>query len=186
MFIKSNTRGRKAGWTLVEMMFAAGIFTIVGGAIGSAYMFSIRSFQVLCHYNVLDQQNRQAMDRLTREIREANTVVNYQNGDNSFLSLKDGTGNDVTYSFNSGSGQMVRTANGQSSVLLNDCSLIKFNLGMRPPSTNYGYYPTTDQNEAKLVDLTWKSSLTALGGIKNSENIQTARIVIRKQKVSVQ
>ena len=182
MYIKRQSRA--AAWTLLEMVIAVGAFSVVSAAMGTAYVFSLRSFQALSNYNILDQQNREAMDLITREIRQANAVSSYNNGYNSSLTLVDGNRKTVTYSFNRYNQKMTRTANGVSKVLLDDCSLLNFNLGMRPPATNYGYYPTTDVNKAKIVDLTWKTRRYLPGGVVNSEDIQTARIVIRKQKLA--
>ena len=171
--------------TLVEVMIAMSVFTIAGGAVMSAYVFGLRSFQALSNYSQLDQQNREAMDRLSREIRQANSVFTFNNSsNNSSLTIVDGFMKNVTYSFNASTKQMLRTREGVQEVVLEDCSLINFHLGMRPPNTNYGYYPTTSPNLAKIVDLTWKTSRALPGGVKNTENIQTARIVIRKQKLS--
>jgi len=183
MFIKH--RPTKRGFTLIEIMVATAIFSIVAGAVGTAYMFSLRSFQGLSNYAQLDKQNRVAMDTITREIRQANCVVDYKNGDNSYLTLKDGAGGIVTYAFNKDAHTMNRYSNGVAQVLLKNCSLIKFNLGMRPGLTNsWCYYPTTNVNLAKVVDLTWKTGIGVRAGLTNSENIQTAQIVIRKQQLS--
>jgi len=183
MFIKRKSR--VAGWTLLEMMIAVGTFSIVAAAMSTAYVFSLRSFQALSNYNILDQDNREALDRITREVRQANSVSSFDNYLSRKLVLVSGD-NDrklVTYTFNRYTQQLIETKGGQNTVLLDNCSLINFNLGMRPPNTNYGYYPTLNVNEAKIVDLTWKTSRTLPGGLANSENIQTARIVIRKQQV---
>lgn len=181
MFIKKPNR--RGGWTLLEMMIAVTVFSIAGAAVGATYLFGIRSFQAISNYAQLDQQNREAMDLLTREIRQANSVTAYQNGANSYLTLVDGNRVPITYTFNGTTRQFIRTSNGVPRVLLEDCSLLSFNLGMRPPNTNFGYFPTTNVNLAKIVDLTWRTSRELPGGVINSENIQTARIVIRKQKV---
>jgi hypothetical protein len=165
------------------MMFAVAVFAIASAAVMTAYLFSLRSFQSISNYAILDQQNRKAMDSITREVRQANAVSSFVNGNSSSLTLVDGNLQPVTYSFNGATRQLIRTAGGASTVLLNDCTLLNFNLGMRPPATNYGYYPTTDINKAKIVDLTWKTRRSLPGGVINSENIQTARIVIRKQQL---
>lgn len=174
---------RRRGWTLLETMFAVAVFSVVGAAVSSMYIFGIRSFQAISNYARLSEQNREAMDLLTREIRQANSVTAFQNGKDSFLTLVDGNRALVTYTFNGATRQLIRASGGVSHVLLEDCSLLSFNLGMRPPNTNFGYFPTTDVNEAKIVDLTWRTGRELPGGIINSENIQTARVVIRKQKV---
>jgi prepilin-type N-terminal cleavage/methylation domain-containing protein len=181
MFIKPAHRS--AGWTLLEMMIGVTVFSVASAAVGTAYLFSLRSFQALSNYSILDQQNREAIDLLTREIRQANSVSSYSTNFIKSLSLVDADLGTVTYSFDPLRHRMLRTKNGMTQVLLTNCSLINFNLGMRPPSTNYGYYPTASLDEAKIVDLTWKTSRSLPGGVVNSEDVQTARIVIRKQKL---
>jgi len=185
MFIKRNSR--KRGWTLLEMMIGVAIFSIAGGAMATAYVFSLRSFQALSNYSVLDQQNREAMDKLTREVRQAWHI---SAKDANSLTLVDGSLKPITYTFNRYTQQLTRTVDGQSSVLLENCSLINFTLATRVPNTNVNdqnyytdIYQTDDVNEAKVVNLSWKTRRELPGGVGQSENIQTARIVIRKQKL---
>jgi len=184
MFIK--LKRKLAGWTLMEMMIGTAVFSIAGTAISTAYVVSLRSFQALSNYSVLDQQNREAVDQITRDIRQANSVIAFDNSLNRKLSVVNGDRTTNTYTFNRYTQQLMCSRNGgAATVLLQNCSLIDFNMGMRPPiGSTYNYYPTTDMNQAKIVDFTWKSSRSLCGGLINSENVQTARIVIRKQKVS--
>src|SRR5258707_14206512 len=121
MFISSG-RKSKRGFTLVEMLLATGLFGIASAAVCSIYLFSTRSFAAMATYADLDKINRLAMDTLTKEIRQARLVTNVET--NSF-SLINGDGVAVTYWFNSGQKQFVRSAtDGSSKVLVTDCSLI--------------------------------------------------------------
>jgi hypothetical protein len=92
----------------------------------------------------------------------------------------------VTYSFDSANKQFIRTVNGYSQLLLSDCNLLSFNLFQRTPQAgNFGMFPVSYGNytqSVKVVQLTWKTSRVIPAGPVNSENIQTARIVIRKQQ----
>lgn len=169
------------------MMLGVAIFSIAGGAVATAYVFGLRSFQALSNYSILDQQNREAMDLLTREVRQAWYVS--AKDDNS-LTLVDGNRGTITYTFSPTTQQLTRNSNGVTSVLLNDCSLINFTMATRVPNTNVNdlnyytdIYKTVDINEAKVVNLSWKTRRELPGGVGQSENIQTARIVIRKQKL---
>lgn len=169
------------------MMLGVAVFSIASGAIATAYVFGLRSFQALSNYSILDQQNREAMDLLTREVRQAWYVST--NNSNS-LTLVDGKRGTVTYTFNPTTQQLTRNANGTTSVLLNDCSLINFTMATRVPNTNVNdqnyytdIYKTTDFNAAKVINLSWVTRRELPGGVAQSENIQTARIVIRKQKL---
>lgn len=188
MFIKLPSKRRsKFGWTLVEMMVATGLFSISSIALGTIFIFSIKSFASMANYASLDRANRAAMDVLTREIRQAKLVTGYvTNSSGNSLSIRNGNGQDVTYSFDSANRQFSRTVNGYSQLLLSDCNLLSFNLFQRTPQAgNFGMFPVSFDNytqSVKVVQLSWKTSRQIPAGPVNSENIQTARIVIRKQQ----
>jgi Tfp pilus assembly protein PilW len=190
MFIKVAPHARRA-WTLVELMVAVGIFSLVGLALMGTYIFGVKTMASMYSYAVLDQYNRQAMDQLTREIRQARLVLAYTTNSITVLVPKDDFSGDhrVTYSFNATSKRMMRTASDEpAKVLLNNCSLLKFDLYTRCPSNAvFGAFPVAVNNWSntiKVVQLTWKTMVTQPSGIANSENVQTARIVIRKQQQS--
>jgi len=185
MFIKRNSK--RSGWTLLEIMIGVAIFSIASAAMATAYVFSLRSFQAMSNYSILDMQNRVAMDKLTREVRQAWSIS--ARNTNS-LTLVDGNGNYVTYTFNPNTKQLIRNDNGMRTVLLDDCDLINFTMATRVPNTNINdfhyytdLYKTSDINQAKVINLSWKTKRTLPGGVAQSENIQTARIVIRKQQM---
>jgi type II secretory pathway pseudopilin PulG len=189
MFIKLSPKTRRA-WTLVEMMVAVGIFSLAGIGLMGLYLFSVKSMASMYNYCLLDQYNRQAMDQLTREIRQATMVLNYTTNSITILaSNNDGSTPEVTYSFSPSTKKMLRTSSdGTSKALLNDCSLLSFQLFTRCPSNGvFGSFPVAVNNwsnTVKVLQLTWKTSMSLPSGIVNSENVQTARIVIRKQQNS--
>ncbi len=179
----SSRRKSKRGFTLVEMLIATGLFGVVMAAVGSIYMFSTRSFASLATYADLDKINRTAMDTLTREIRQARLVTNVAT--NSF-SLINGDGVSVTYWFNNGLKQFVRSANdGSSKVLVPNCDLISFSVFQRNNiAGTWDQYPVATSNWSeyvKVIQLTWKASQAIPLGPGVSENVQTAKIIIRKQ-----
>lgn len=185
----SATQNKRRGWTLVEMMVATAVFSIAALAVGSLFMFSMRSLASLGNYAALDQQNRHAMDILTKELRESILIQNYQtNATSATLSLLNGNTQAVVYSFNRNNKQMVRQINGVSQILLTNCDLLQFQLFTREPNTNtpYEFFPSATgnwSNSVKLVQLTWRTAKTLNPTTRiNSEDVQTARIVIRKQQ----
>jgi hypothetical protein len=187
MSIKPAPQTRR-GWTLVELLMASGIFSLCGLVMMGLYLFCLRGFASTYNYSVLDQYNRQAMDLLTREIRQARQVTSYTTNSISIVAANpDGTTNGVTYQFSPTSHKMLRTStDGTSKVLLNNCTLLSFSLFQRNPvNGSYDIYPAATNNwqqTVKVIQLTWKTSLSLPNGTVNSENIQTARIVIRKQQ----
>jgi hypothetical protein len=190
MCIKLVPKPRQ-GWTLAEMMVAVGIFALVGMALMGTYIFGVKSMASMYSYALLDQQNRQAMDKLTREIRQSRRVLAYTTNSITVIVPKDDFSGDhtVTYAFNSTSKKMMRTSSDEpAKVLLNNCSLLQFDLYTRCPSNAvFGSFPVAVNNwsnTVKVLQLTWKTMVTQPSGITSSENVQTARIVIRKQQTS--
>jgi prepilin-type N-terminal cleavage/methylation domain-containing protein len=184
-------RASLRAWTLVEMMVALAIFSLGMAALCSFYLFSIRSLASMANYASLDAENREAMDRLTQEIRQATAVENcITNGDSTSITvLEPDTNGDaipVTYLFSATNSELSRITGGDSTVLLTNCDLLNFELFQRNPSNgNYGVFPVASSDwtqTVKVVQLTWKTARSLPSGLVNSENIQTARIVIRKQQ----
>jgi Tfp pilus assembly protein PilW len=178
------------GWTLVEMMMALGISALCGLVLMGMYLFCVRGMAEMYNYALLDQNNRQAMDRMTSEIRQSKQVLACTTNSITLLTANsDGsTGPQVTYQFNPTGQQLLRTtSDGASQMLLNNCSLILFKLYTRIPTNRaYDCYPVASgnwSNTVKVLQLTWKTSITNLPSpVISSENIQTAFVVIRKQQ----
>ncbi|MCX6924415.1 MAG: hypothetical protein NT154_14555 [Verrucomicrobia bacterium] len=188
MFIKLAPRARQA-WTLVETMVAVGIFSLSGIGIMGLYLFSVKTMAAMYSYCLLDASNRHAMDLLTREIRQATMVLNYTTNSITIQSANpSGATAQVSYTFNPSAKQLLRTSGGDSTILLNNCSLLSFQLFTRCPSNGvFGSFPVAINNwsnTVKVVQLTWKTSIVLPIGRVSSENVQTARIVIRKQQNS--
>ena len=188
MFTKAAIPATRA-YTIVEIMVAVAIFSISALALSTIFLFSIRSYAAMANYAVLDQKNRQAMDQLTYEIRQAQNVVGYtSNTTSSSLTITNGDGVQVTYTFDSPNQRVTRTASdGTSRTLLTNCALLNFNLYMRPPTNgSFDVYPvdltTNWQQTVKVVQLSWKTAMMLPPARVTSEDIQTARIVIRKQQ----
>jgi hypothetical protein len=190
MFIKRTKRSAQA-YTLVEMMFGVGVFSIAAMGLAIITLFSVRSFAALANYAVLDQYNRVAMDTVTYELRQAKQITGYSsNATTRSLTLLSGDNQTVTYTFDSTKQQVRRSVDGATKVLLTNCNLLNFNLYMRPPPTNatFDFYPvnygdTNWQQWVKVVQLSWKTGMRICPTpVVNSEDIQTACVVIRKQQ----
>jgi hypothetical protein len=185
MFIKPSNK-RRRGWTMLELLLATGLFSICGLAVSNLFIVGTRSMAAMANYSLLDMQNREAMDQMTQEIRQAKQVADYSTNS---ITILNGDNQLVTYSFSPNTQEMLRQNQGDGStrVLLQHCSLLSFNLYQRNPSNaNYGVFPAATnswQQTVKVIQLSWKTACTVSPTANvNSENIQTARIVIRKQQ----
>src|SRR5262249_32031954 len=103
-----------------------------------------------------------------------------------------GDGLNVTYAFDSGSRQFTRNDGTTTKVLLTNCDLLNFQLYVRPPVSNsFDNYPISTntinsanwQQDVKVVELTWRTAMNICPTAQiNSEEVQTAKVVIRKQR----
>jgi prepilin-type N-terminal cleavage/methylation domain-containing protein len=179
MCIKPGKRSQ-AAMTLVELMVAMALYSIAATALLTLFVYCAKSFAAVSNYSELSRQNREAVDILTREIRQADRLTAYTTNS---LTLMAGDGVPITYSFNSSPKTLTRTRAGVTKVLLADCTVLTFNVCQRNPvAGSYDVYPVaTTIDTAKVINLTWKSSRSVLNGEVNTENVQTARVVIRKQ-----
>jgi hypothetical protein len=192
MFIKISKKSRLA-FTLAEVLIASTLFGIAGLALGSVYLFSTRTFGALANYATLDQNNRNAMDGMTKEIRECMQIIAVDTnaeGNVIAIHLINNTGDNVTYSFDSASQDLTRTLvpNGSkvplpAQVLVPNCQILSFTVGQRTPdNTNFDTYPWTPGSSIQVLDMTWKAWKRIPGTqVGTSEEIQTAHVVIRNQ-----
>ena len=174
-----DPRCTTAGMVLVEMVVALAIGLILLIALCALSYYSSYCFVSLTHYVDLDRFNRNAMDTMTKEIRQAKKVTSYATNSVTF---EDFDGLSLTYTYSPGAKTLTRVKNGSSAMLLSDCDSLYFTIAQRTPvAGSYDVYPVATAGTAKVINVTWRCSRSIFGKIANTENVQTARIVIRKQ-----
>jgi len=179
--IKRGLHRGTSGTGLVEALIAIGITALLMLVLTNVSMVSGRMFVAFANYVDLDDSNRIAMDTMTRDVRECNRVTACSA---TQLVIEDADGFSITYTYSPGARTLIRSIAGipNPKPLLNGCDTLSFKLSTRNPvGSSFGVVPTTDVNEAKVVNVSWNCSRTILGIKANTENVQTARIVIRRQ-----
>ena len=168
-----------AGFILPEAIFAIAITAVLVLVVAGVAVFSGRSFAALANYVELDDYNRIAIDKLTRDLRQANRVLT---ASTNSLAIEDADGSVISYTYDSSAHTLVRTHHGIRSVLLQGCDRFAFSLGQRNAvNGTYDIYPAATPATCKVVNVAWSCSRKVLGATENTESVQTARIVIRKQ-----
>lgn len=177
LFAANPRRRSVLALTLMELLVTTGIASIAFAAIASLSVYSARSFVAMGNYADLDQASRNALDLMSREIRQARALTNYSV---TKLIFRDFDNEALTYEYKTANGTLVRKkGTGPERVLLEQCDFLKFNISQRNPSNNFTFFPTTNISVAKLVDVSWRCSRQILGARVNTESVQTAKIVIR-------
>lgn len=155
-------------------------------AVAATTTFCLRSFAGIYNYSDLDANSRQALDTISREIREATGIVtNESTTTGSFIRLVNtNAASPITNTFTWDSGQQTVTwdKTGQETnwTLLTKCTNWTCTLLEGYPSNNYTFpdvAPTA--NACKIVDVRWSCFRTIMGLKMNSETEQGAQIVLR-------
>jgi Tfp pilus assembly protein PilW len=162
--------------TLVEMMVAVGVGSLVLMGIAMVFMTSSRAFAAVSNYVAMDSSSRNALDHLTQEIRQAGNLVEfttnhlkfgYQGTTNSFL----------VFDWNASSGQLTewKTSDTTTNILLSGCDQLSFSL------QDAFFNSTTTPSQGKGIRVNWTCSRTILGSKTTTEDMQQALIVIRNK-----
>jgi type II secretory pathway component PulJ len=166
--------------TLVEVLVATAIGSMILVAAGSLMVYNSRSLAALTNYADLDRYSRTAVDKLSQDIRQATELVSFTSTELQFNSSR-GRSN-ITYTFNPDTRQLVRRSGNNREVLLQECDSLTFTVyGRNNVSNSWDQFVVTNAAGAKLIKLNWTCSRTILGQALNTESIQTAKIVMRKQ-----
>lgn len=197
----NGLRRAMAGVTLVEVMIASGLGSLVLAIVASLSMYGARSSVALLNYTDLDGKSRHASDVVSRELRGAVAVTSYQSQPtNKFITFQtvqtDPSNpallvtNAATLRWNSADRTLILSHQGQVFTALTECDRYDFQLFQRTPfvtTTNLLFYPATsttgqlDLSLCKLVNMSWKCSRTILARKVNTESIQAAQIVLRNK-----
>ncbi|HEU6448811.1 MAG TPA: prepilin-type N-terminal cleavage/methylation domain-containing protein [Verrucomicrobiae bacterium] len=195
MELKSTdfNHGGRSGFTLVEIMIALTVGTLLLIAFVGATISLSRHMLAVSNYNDLDNASRNTLDLMSRDIRNASQLIactpdatgtNYTSITFTNPSVFGNSGFSYTYAGNA----LTRTycyTNGTASsrILLTNCDYLAFTLYQRVPTNTAAGFSFveagSETNETKLVSVSWRCSRSILGSKMNTESVQTAEIATR-------
>jgi prepilin-type N-terminal cleavage/methylation domain-containing protein len=187
MEFKHTNHNRGRGFTLVEMMVAVAVGCLLLAALATLYVFSMRSFAAMANYSDLNQKSRYASDIVSRDIRSALNVISATPGTDAatqvVLNEPDDTSGNTTYKYDDVKGELSRTKNGETKVLLSGVNSMSFTLYQRPlVDAKYEDIKTAvTTSDAKLVAFQWSCSRRLVGSLNNSEDLEAAMVELRNK-----
>jgi Tfp pilus assembly protein PilW len=176
----TKQKRRSRGFTLLELLVGASIGFIAVTSVTLLSIYTARSFAAISNYMELDKNSRNTLDRMTQIIREADGVTSY-NSQSIVLSYR---GQRLSFDYSRDAKMLtLSNTNNVRSKLLTGCDYLNFQVFQRNSvSGTYDQYPATlSTDAAKLVQVSWICSRRLLGSLMNTESVQSAKIVIRKQ-----
>jgi|ERR1051325_5418268 hypothetical protein len=175
-----ETRRSCAGASLVELLIAVTVGSMVLAIMASLQLYAGRSFSTQFNYAELNVQSSRALDRMSQQIRQTSSLTSFSTNALTFANL-DGT--TLQYTYDSGAGTLTEVQRGATKRLLTGCDSLQFSIYQRSPvSGSFDHYTTTNATSCKLVQVLWKCSRTMFGQKRQTENVTSAQIVIRKNQ----
>ena len=181
--IPGQVRRRRslAGMTTVETLIAIGISVVLLTQVCALWYYSSRSFAAQAAYTALDQDSQRALDRLSKDVRQAVDIKSFSP---TKIVLKDpNSTNDLTFQL---SGRTLQRVQGTTrATLLNNVDSLQFSMYQRTPLQGvWDQYTTTNLTTCKLIEVRWKCSrkLHPLAP-QTTEYMQSAKVVLRSKQI---
>ncbi len=169
---------RARGMTLTELMVSIAIGSLVMMFMSVVFGGSLRCFAATSNYVNMNMGSRNALDRMTRDIRQAGDLSTFATNRIQFAAF--GTTNALcVYQWDPNSRQLTewQAASGRTNILLSDCDSLTFSM------YKSSFAPAASVSEAKTIGVNWKCSRTILGKKMNNEDMQEALVVIRNKRL---
>lgn len=143
----------------------------------SLFSFSNRSLASFSNYVALERQSQHALDIISRDVRQ---VQRLKTSSATSLTFTDYDGADLAYTYSPNAKTLTRTKNHNSEVLLEGCDDLAFAIMQRnTQQSSFDQFPAATTDTCKLLQLNWTCSRNIIGMNLNTENMQSAKIVIR-------
>jgi prepilin-type N-terminal cleavage/methylation domain-containing protein len=166
-----------AAFTLVELMVAMALSLLVATAIAMLAYFSSRSFVAMADYTDMNQRSRLALDKMSKDIRQAKLLTYYSTTN---LTFQDVNGNSLQFIYRPVTRDLVQVSGGQTTSYLTNCDSLTFsNYQHTVISGTFDCYLPAYPTNTRVIQVTWICSCQILGIKATTETVQSAQIVMR-------
>lgn len=184
-------RRRARGFTLVEIMAATSLSSIVLSGVLSSFVLLGQNSYNAANYSVMESESRRALERFTEEARMADNIT-WNSGSSVTLSVTGASGSYVvTYAYNSATSgataqsfyrQMGTPGSGNPPlVLVRKVSEFAFR---RYKVINGADFTASNDLETKQLQITLRTVRTGVTTVSATNSVLSARVVLRNKQVS--
>lgn len=163
----------------VETLIALGISLVLLTQVCALWYYSSRSFAAQAAYTALDQDSQRALDRLSKDVRQAQDIRSFSD---TAITLRDAGGADLMFRL---AGKALQRVQGTTNVvLLNNVDSLKFSMYQKTPVEGaWQQYATTNLATCKMIEVRWKCSRKLHPRApQTTEYMQSAKIVMRSKQ----
>jgi prepilin-type N-terminal cleavage/methylation domain-containing protein len=185
--VRSPYKRQRNGFTLVEYMIATSIGLLVLAGALLLWAFATRTCASLLGYVELSSTSKNALDRMSQQIRNADDVRSCSANQLVLISpASSGTGTITnTFAYQSDAQTLVWSNGPSVQTLLTDCTNFQFNIYIGTPIPNSFTLNTNAwaTNTAKVVQMEWTCIRKVTGDKKSVESQVSAKVVIRNKRM---
>jgi hypothetical protein len=158
-------------------MVASGLATLLFMVMWLLATFSGRSFAAMANYVALDQEGQLALDKMSREVREAHRLTDFSA---TALTFEDKDYKTLQFIFDPTIRALISVKGGVTNTYLANCDSLTFtNYQKTTISNTFDAYQAAYVTNTRLIQVTWTCSRNILGARVNTESVQSAKIAIR-------
>ncbi len=173
------TKARRTGaFTIIEVLIASSAAVVVAIGIASFTMFSARTFVAMGNYTDLNEADRIAIDKMSKDIRQAHSVTAMSSNS---LTFNDVSNNSLQFTYNASAQQLQRISGGtNTTVLLSNCSSLTFSTYQHTLISNtFLCYNDGVTNNSRVIQVNWSCYRKIMGKNSTTENDESSEIVMR-------
>jgi hypothetical protein len=178
----------RSGLTLVELLLAVGVGSILIATTLAVGIYSARSFSIIGNFADMDADSRQAIDALNRELHPASAVTGCaSNPTSTWLTFTTNVPYGPTtarLTWDSQARTLTLSAHGYDRILLTECDYWEAKLyksSASPTPTNISLVEASDPFDCKLIKMSWRCSRTNQGTKLNTESLQRLQFVLQNR-----
>jgi hypothetical protein len=174
---KRHGRAQSSAFTLIEVLVASTLGLLVCLTIVLLSIFSSRTFVSIANYVHMDQRSQLALDKMSREIRQAKRLTEFSA---QSLTFDDADYRPLRFIFDAKARTLSRVSEGVTNTYLSDCDSVEFSKYVGIPISNtFDAYEPSYVTNTRLIRVRWICSRKILGATMNTESVQSAKIALR-------
>ena len=168
---------RQSAFTLIEVLLASAISLVLAGILAMFFAFSLRSFAAMTNYTEMNQRSQLALDKMSKDIRQALSLTAYTTNSLTFLDVNN---NPLAYTFDASQGTLVRVSGGVTTTYLTNCDSLNFWIYQHTPISNaFDCYSPSVLSNTRVIQVTWHCSRKILGTKATTESVESATLSLR-------
>ena len=177
--LSQDNRGktRQSAFTLIEVLIASAISLVLAGILAIFFSFSLRSFAAMTNYADMNQKSQLALDKMSKDIRQARSLTSYSTNSLTFLDVNNSP---LIYTFDPGNGTLIRSNAGVVTTYLTNCDSLQFWIYQHTPVSNtFDCYVPSVITNTRVIQMTWHCSRKILGTKATTETVESATLSLR-------